>query len=321
MIFSFCHARTWANLHRTYCASTVVAIGLTFTSTSVIHAQEGPTSSLLDSQPDSAEGPTKDVVEQSVETQVREIAELHRELRRLEKGTAKAKTDGERALNITELCQLFVEVGQHPEIAKSPTLQSLSVRLRTRLRGIERRTSDELRRRGIEEPEEYIELRRRERLKRSQQSNLGRARSVGFRGNHVQQDRPEFGQRQGANSAGQGSVTVGTGAKASDRSDGEKSTRSASSNSSEGSASSTFESSSNRSDSRGRIPGGNAAPGPDYSWQLVNLIHMTIQPDYWSVAGGPGKAIYFGNARALVIHGSWRVQEDVADLLTALRGG
>ena len=68
---------------------------------------------------------------------------------------------------------------------------------------------------------------------------------------------------------------------------------------------------------------GNLAPGglPDYGWTLVNLIRQTVRPDYWSTAGGPGKAIYFGHSRALVIHGSWRVQEEVADLLNALRGG
>lgn len=77
------------------------------------------------------------------------------------------------------------------------------------------------------------------------------------------------------------------------------------------------------SPSFGDTGSGNLAPGglPDYGWTLVNLIRQTVRPDYWSTAGGPGKAIYFGHSRALVIHGSWRVQEEVADLLNALRGG
>ncbi|MEM8736157.1 MAG: hypothetical protein AAGG44_18145, partial [Planctomycetota bacterium] len=266
--------------------------------------------------------PADKTSDKPVDTPVREISELHKELRRLEKGTAKAKNDTERAQNITELCQLFVEVGQHPDIAKSPTIQSLSVRLRTRLRGIERRTSDELRRRGIPEPEEYIALRREERANRSRAAGGSRANSVAFQRNHPSRERPGA-TNQSANAANSTAAgEAGTKKQSTDSASVAASSRGDATKNSTGNSSG--QSTAGEGNMRGNDAGGgsgNAAPGPDYSWQLVNLIHMTIQPDYWSVAGGPGKAIYFGNARALVIHGSWRVQEDVADLLTALRGG
>ncbi len=191
----------------------------------------------------------------SVQTPARDLADIHVDLRSLERETARATSDKARAKNIVRLCGLFVEIGQHPKISRSPTLQSLSVRLRTRLRGIERRTIKELKRRGIGEPSTV---------------------------------------------AGVDSRTESSSAVA-----GYSSTTSTEWNSSSNSP---------------EFEPGHAAPMPDYGWDLVNLIRHTIRPDYWAVAGGPGKALYFGQSRALVIHGSWRVQEDVADLLTALRG-
>lgn len=200
---------------------------------------------------------------------VRSVGDIHKDLRRLEKETAKLKQDSAKAKNIAALCHLFIEVGQHPDIVKSPTLQSINVRLRNRLRGIERRTVDELKRRKIPEPEEMVQEQKSKRQARFQRGRTGTKASFV------------------SGSAGDSS-DLGTGR------DSAKPTQTSS---------------------------GNRAPGPDYGWQLVNLIRKTIRPDYWSVTGGPGKAIYFGHSRALVIHGSWRVQEDVADLLAALRGG
>ena len=192
----------------------------------------------------------------SLQTPARELANIHRDLRRLERETSRASSDEDRVKNIVSLCGLFVEIGQHPDIARSPTLQSLSVRLRTRLRGTERRTIKELKRRGIPEPDPDSAT------SFHRDSAYVRAGSSGAESPSKWKQRldPPGSQR------------------------------------------------------------GHAAPMPDYGWDLVNLIRQTIRPDYWSVAGGPGKALYFGQARALVIHGSWRVQEDVADLLAALRG-
>lgn len=198
----------------------------------------------------------------------RSLADIHVELRQLERETARVETDAERAVNILSLCRLFVEIGQHPELPQSPTLQSLSVRLRARLAGIEKRTMQELRRRQIPQPASMIE----------QEKAFRKSRVSGA----VRPGRGTGGST--SDSPATPSLPIG------------------------------------KTDSAGS---GHAGPGglPDYGWGLVDLIRKTIRPDYWSTAGGPGKAIYFGQARALVIHGSWRVQEDVADLLEALRGG
>ncbi|MCR9295202.1 MAG: hypothetical protein NXI32_20985 [bacterium] len=215
------------------------------------------------------------------DSEPRSIAEIHRELRRLERETARTESDRERVENILSLCRLFVEIGQHPEITDSPTLQSLSVRLRTRLRGIERRTITELRRRGIDQPENLKSL------PSKQRQTTAMAESVA---NHAGPNRQHDAAavRQGVHFSAHGDDSQNV-------------------HSDESGLPASF----------GR---GHAAPGPDFGWSLVNLIQQTIQPDYWSVAGGPGKALYFGHSRALVIHGSWRVHEDVADLLAALRG-
>ncbi len=179
------------------------------------------------------------------------------EIRELEKQASATKAaEPERARAIARLCGVFIELGEHPDITDNRALQSLSVQLRARLRGLERRTVKELRRRQVPEPTGL---------------SATKASSV--------QSRPPY---------------------------------------SGSSASSSHVGDSAWQDS-GVVSG--AAPGPDFGWGLVNLIRQTIQPDYWSVAGGPGKAIYYGHSRALVIHGSWRVHEEVAALLTALRGG
>ncbi len=220
-------------------------------------------------------------------TNERSLAELHVELRALEKGTSRAKTDQQRTQNILQLCALFVEIGQHPDLPKSPTLQSLSVRLRTRLIGLEKRTVDELKRRRIPEPDDMVAREKRYRQSRA------RASGVAPRGNSTSRGSLVSG------SAVSGSTGDSTGRSVDPTSDSEQQAAGPNSRS-----------------------GGLAAPGlPDYGWSLVDLIRKTVRPDYWTVSGGPGKAIYFGHARALVIHGSWRVQEDVAQLLNALRGG
>ncbi|MEM7475001.1 MAG: hypothetical protein AAF483_08410 [Planctomycetota bacterium] len=232
-------------------------------------------------QSKSDEPSTKDSDGTSKETEVRTSSKIFQDLIRLEKEMGKAKTDEAKAKNIGELCALFIEVAEHPHIGKNGSLQNMNVRLQTRLKGLETRTVKELKRRKIPEPPEMVEERRRENQKRAA---AGGASQRNQSGQSRLGGQSGFGSQadSGTNSRGeQGGAEGG----------------------------------------QAGIGGGNAGPGPDYGWQLVNLIRNTIRPEYWSVAGGPGKAIYFGNKRALVIHGSWRVQEDVADLLTALRGG
>jgi hypothetical protein len=210
------------------------------------------------------------------------LAAIHRQVRELERATAKAETDSAKSRNIAALCSLFVEIGQHPELPNSPAMQRLSIRLRTRLAGLERRTIKELRRRRLPEPESMIEERQ------------AFQRSRAFRGS-------PYRRRQTAENTSMGQVAM------------------------EGSASLADEKAETRSANmpQAGVTAGNHAPGglPDYGWLLVHLIRQTIQPEYWSVAGGPGKVIYYGPSRALVVYGSWRVQEDVAELLNALRGG
>ena len=218
------------------------------------------------------------------EQEARSLADIHKQVRTQEKSVAKAKTDVEKAKNISVLCALFVEIGQHPDLTDSATLQSLSVRLRSRLSGIEKRTLQELRRRKIPEPQSMID----------ETKAFNRSRYIASRG--------------GATNRVQGSSN-----------DSLANDRSRQSSTSTGGQSE--ESSSGNVGKNGLA--GNAAPGglPDYGWGLVDLIRKTIRPEYWAVSGGPGQAIYFGPSRAIVIHGSWTVQEDVAELLTALRGG
>ena len=205
---------------------------------------------------------------------------ITRELVELEKQTNKLKSDVDKGENIIRICELFVEVGEHPSIGTNGALQSLNIRIRNRLRGIERRLVKEMKQRKIPEPPEMV-ARREEENKR----------------------------RAAGNSAAYGSSTNGTTGQGYNALGGNNALGGFHRNSPLG------------DNAAGNSPGGNAAPGPDYGWYLVNLIRTVIKPEYWSVAGGPGKAIYFPNSRALIIHGSWRIQEDVADLLTALRGG
>jgi general secretion pathway protein D len=53
--------------------------------------------------------------------------------------------------------------------------------------------------------------------------------------------------------------------------------------------------------------------------QLVTLIMNTVAPDSWSSKGGPGTIDYFPLGMTLVINQTPDVQEQVADLLVALR--
>lgn len=219
----------------------------------------------------------------SVETPERTLAEIHKEVRLREKEMPLAKTDVGKAKNIGDLCGLFIEIGQHSELPKSATLQSLSVRLRSRLLRIEDRTAAELRRRKIPEPQAMVADRKayqKSRDRASKQVAAGRA------ANTARSSNSRGGSTGELNSQGGGTTSSGNAAAA-------------------------------------NSAPANSAPGgmPDYGWSLVDLIRKTVRPDYWAVSGGPGKALYFGHSRALVIHGSWTVQEDVADLLTALRGG
>ena len=52
---------------------------------------------------------------------------------------------------------------------------------------------------------------------------------------------------------------------------------------------------------------------------LVNLITSTISPHSWTTMGGPGTIDYYPLAKTLVIHQTPDIQEQVADLLAALR--
>lgn len=224
----------------------------------------------------------------------RSLANIHKHVRAQEKAVARSKTDEEKSKTISTLCALFVEIGQHPDLPDSQTLQSLSVRLRSRLAGIEKRTTDELRKRKIPEPQIMID----------ESKAFRRSRYLASRGIPNQ----NAGQADASTSNNSVNQSKGTGAS------------NASARGSTGSGSS--EESSEAAGNSGTLAG-NSAPGglPDFGWGLVDLIRKTIRPDYWAVSGGPGNAIYFGPSRAIVIHGSWTVQEDVAELLTALRGG
>lgn len=52
---------------------------------------------------------------------------------------------------------------------------------------------------------------------------------------------------------------------------------------------------------------------------LINLIQNTVAPDSWSNVGGPGSIQYFPLGMALVVNQTQDVQEQVQDLLAALR--
>lgn len=52
---------------------------------------------------------------------------------------------------------------------------------------------------------------------------------------------------------------------------------------------------------------------------LINLIQNTVAPDTWSNVGGPGTIQYFPLGMALVVNQTQDVQEQVQDLLAALR--
>lgn len=235
---------------------------------------------------------------------VRQLSDIHSELRQFERETAQAKTDAERVRNLLQLCGLFVEIARHPDLPRSPTLQSLSVRLRARLLGLERRISTELTRRQIPQPPEMTE--REKTFRRSRVSPVPGSQRAASYLNRPATSRQSYREHPTNSSA--------------------SSERIHPNNSSARSASDVPPGSANgdrTTPAKSKDQPGLAGPGglPDYGWILVDLIRKTVRPDYWDVAGGQGKAIYFGHSRAIVIHGSWRVQEDVAQLLNALRGG
>ena len=120
-------------------------------------------------------------IQQADSGQVRKLAEIHQELRQLERGMAKAKTDGQKSENTVAMCRLFVEIGEHPQLPKSPTLQSLSVRLRTRLSNLEDRVVKELRRRKIPQPEHMEQEERDERKARAVRTQAALASRDGRR--------------------------------------------------------------------------------------------------------------------------------------------
>jgi type II secretory pathway component GspD/PulD (secretin) len=66
---------------------------------------------------------------------------------------------------------------------------------------------------------------------------------------------------------------------------------------------------------------GNRAPGQTHTVQdmLIKLITNTIEPHSWSDVGGPGTIDYFPIGMALIINQTPDVQEQVAELLDALR--
>ncbi len=63
--------------------------------------------------------------------------------------------------------------------------------------------------------------------------------------------------------------------------------------------------------------GGEAAKTMETS--LMDLLRNTIEPNSWSERGGPGTMEYHAVGMGLVVNNSRDVQEQVADLLTALR--
>jgi general secretion pathway protein D len=53
--------------------------------------------------------------------------------------------------------------------------------------------------------------------------------------------------------------------------------------------------------------------------QLINLITSTVDPNSWAAQGGPGTIDYFPLGMTLVINQTLDIQEQIADLLAALR--
>ena len=220
--------------------------------------------------------------DESTRAEARSPSTIRSDFRKLAKAIATADTKKSKTRNLVAMCRLFVEIGEHPKLEKSVTLQGLSIRIRTQLLSQEKRIAAEMRRRGIEQP---AKMAAEETARRRARAGNGFATQAY---NNYRLGNASYASSRTSDSSGTSS--------------GEASAKTAAGDT--GSAT------------------GQAGPGglPDYGWQLVNLIRQTIRPDYWAVAGGPGKAIYYGPSRALVIHGSWRVQEDVAELLGALRG-
>lgn len=66
--------------------------------------------------------------------------------------------------------------------------------------------------------------------------------------------------------------------------------------------------------------GGFAAAGVlDFGPALVQLIQSTISPQTWDVNGGPGTIIYYRPLFLMVVRAPLQTQEDVGDVLGALR--
>src|SRR5207302_5735986 len=60
-------------------------------------------------------------------------------------------------------------------------------------------------------------------------------------------------------------------------------------------------------------------PGQTIEDVLINLIKSTISPDSWKDVGGEGTINYYPIGLALVVNQTQDIQEQVADLLAALR--
>jgi hypothetical protein len=222
------------------------------------------------------------------QSEPRDPAEISRDETALVRQASKKVDEAQRVKAIVSLCELFVEIGEHPEVEKSVTLQRVSVELQTRLRGIEDRLTSELRRQNIPEPKSMIDA---ERVKRK-----SRASQPSWR--MLPASEPTLAASPTASELDT-SITAS--------SDG----------------SSSYSSTESGANAAGSPPNQTGLAGPggmdDIGWWLVDLIRHTVQPDYWDTAGGPGTVVYYGPSRALVIRGSWRVHEEVADLLSALR--
>ncbi len=214
----------------------------------------------------------------------RDPGEISREATALVRLASKKVDEAQRVKAIVGLCKLFVEVGEHPDIDKSATLQRVSVETQTRLRGIEERITTELRRQQIPEPQSMIDAERTKRKSLATNSNPAGT------GSPAPTDTP-------TNDSSEDNT---------DSHDASPSEKNAGGNTASKPASNHH---------------GLGGPGgvDDIGWWLVDLIRHTIEPDYWDTAGGPGTVVYYGPSRALVIRGSWRIHEKVADLLSAIR--
>ena len=58
---------------------------------------------------------------------------------------------------------------------------------------------------------------------------------------------------------------------------------------------------------------------PDYGPELVELIERTIAPEFWDVAGGPGKIVYYAPLRVLVVRATSEVHHHVGGVLGGVR--